>query len=99
MPDTAATPCAHIAVSVARRVRTGLTHLVRHRPLAIATLAGTLSQLGAGAIPVAAVAIALERVGDVAAAGWIVTALAIGGLIGAAGEQPSGRPRGGSPST
>lgn len=64
-------------------VRQGLRHLVRHRPLANATLAGTLTQLGGGALPVAAVAIAIERVGDVGAAGWIVTALAVGGLVGA----------------
>ncbi|THG29455.1 MFS transporter [Naasia lichenicola] len=70
-------------VSILTDVRMGLTHLVRHRPLANATLAGTLTQLGSGAIPVAAVAIALERTGGIAAAGWIVTALAIGGLAGA----------------
>jgi len=70
-------------ISVFGDVRQGLTHLVRHPPLANATLAGTLTQLGAGALPVAAVAIALERVGDVSAAGWIVTSLAVGGLAGA----------------
>ncbi|MCU1436951.1 MAG: transporter [Naasia sp.] len=61
----------------------GLRHMVAHRPLAVATLASTLTMVGAGAFPIAAVGLALERLGTAGGAGWILTAFALGGLVGA----------------
>jgi MFS family permease len=60
-----------------------MRHLATHRPLAVSTLSGTVTQLGNGAFPVAAVALAAERAGSPEAAGWIVTAFSVGGLLGA----------------
>ncbi|WP_294180771.1 MFS transporter [uncultured Schumannella sp.] len=70
-------------VGAVRTMATGMRHLVAHRPIAIVTLSGTLSQLGAGGLAVAAVAVALERAGSAERAAWVVTAFAIGGLLGA----------------
>lgn len=70
-------------VSIGRTIAAGIRHLVRHRPIAIVTLAGTLSQVGGGAAGVAAIGLSIERVGSTAAAAWIITAFAIGGLVGA----------------
>ncbi|MET0303841.1 MAG: MFS transporter [Microbacteriaceae bacterium] len=64
-------------------IAAGFRHLARHRPLTVITASGTLSQFGAGALPIAAIALALERAGDAGQGAWIVTAFAIGGLIGA----------------
>jgi MFS family permease len=61
----------------------GLRHITLHRPLAIVTASGTLSQLGGGALPIAAVVLALERVGDADDGAIVVSAFAIGGLLGA----------------
>lgn len=70
-------------LSVLGDIAAGLRHLATHRPLAVSTLSGTVTQLGNGAFPVAAVALATERAGSPEAAGWIVTAFSIGGLLGA----------------
>jgi MFS family permease len=64
-------------------IAAGARHLVRHRPIAVVTSSGTLSQLGGGATPVAAVALSIERSGDPDGGAVIVTAFAIGGLAGA----------------
>jgi MFS family permease len=61
----------------------GSRHLLTHRPLAAVTLSGTLAQLGAGALPICAVALELQRSGTPERGAWIVTAFAIGSLIGA----------------
>jgi hypothetical protein len=61
----------------------GLRHIALHRPLAIVTASGTLSQLGGGALSIAAVVVAVERAGDPHAGAIIVAAFAIGGLVGA----------------
>lgn len=71
------------AERISRSIRRGASHLVRHRPIAVVTASATLSQFGQGALPIAAVALALERTRDADAAAWIVTAFAIGGLLGA----------------
>lgn len=68
---------------IRRTIAAGITHLVRHRPIAVVTLAGTLSQVGGGAAGVAAVGLSIERAGDTDAAAWIMTAFAVGGLAGA----------------
>jgi MFS family permease len=69
----------------------GSRHLLTHRPLAAVTLSGTLAQLGAGALPICAVALELQRSGTPERGAWIVTAFAIGSLVGsliAAGRPP-----------
>ncbi|WP_127792672.1 MFS transporter [Agromyces sp. LHK192] len=61
----------------------GIRHIALHRPLAIVTASGTLSQFGAGGLAIAAVALSLQRTGDADQGAVVVTAFAIGGLIGA----------------
>jgi MFS family permease len=61
----------------------GLRHIALHRPLMLVTTSGTLSQLGGGALSIAAVVVAIERVGNAADGAIIVSAFAIGGLLGA----------------
>lgn len=67
---------------VLRQVGDGLAYLVRHRPIAVVTSAGTLSQLGGGALPIAAIALAVQRTGTADRAAWFVTAFAVGALLG-----------------
>ncbi|WP_227497352.1 MFS transporter [Planctomonas psychrotolerans] len=69
--------------SIWRTMGDGLRHIVRHRPLAVVTASGTLSQLGGGALPVAAVVLALDRTREANDGAVIVAAFAIGGLVGA----------------
>jgi hypothetical protein len=69
--------------SIWRTMGAGLRHIALHRPLAVVTTSGTLSQLGGGALSVAAVVLALERAGDADDGALIVSAFAIGGLVGA----------------
>ena len=64
-------------------IAAGFRHIATHRPLAIITASGTLSQFGAGGLAIAAVALAVARGGDAAEGAIIVTAFAIGGLLGA----------------
>ncbi|PPG36174.1 hypothetical protein C5E10_01245 [Pseudoclavibacter sp. RFBG4] len=66
-----------------RTIARGMTYLVKHKPIAIVTIAGTVSQVAGGALGIAAIAISLERTGSEASAAWLVTAYAIGGLAGA----------------
>jgi MFS family permease len=65
-----------------RSIAVGLRHLVSHRPIALVTLSATLTQIGAGALPVVAVSLAIQRTGQPDPGAWIVTAAAIGGLVG-----------------
>jgi hypothetical protein len=69
--------------TVFRTIASGTRHLVLHRPLAVVTTSGTIATLGQGALPIAAVALSLERAGSADEAAVIVTAFAIGGLAGA----------------
>lgn len=69
--------------SVLGDIGSGMRYLVAHRPLAVATLSGTLTQVGAGGLAVVALALGVERAGSLDAAGWIVTAFSVGGLAGA----------------
>jgi MFS family permease len=64
-------------------IAAGFRHIATHRPLAVITASGTLSQFGAGGLAIAAVALAVARSGDAAEGAIIVTAFAIGGLLGA----------------
>ena len=74
-------------------IAAGLRHLTFHRPLSVVITSGTLNAVGGGALPIAAVALALERTGSAADGALIVTAFAIGGLLGAlaATVRPSTR--------
>lgn len=67
---------------LAGEIGRGLAYLVRHRPLAVITWSGTLTQLGQGALPVAAIALALQSGADPGEGTWIVTAFSIGALVG-----------------
>jgi hypothetical protein len=64
-------------------VAAGARHLTGHAPLRLVILAGGVAQFGSGALPIAAIALSLERAGSPAQGAVIVTAFAIGGLIGA----------------
>lgn len=64
-------------------IAAGFRHIATHRPLAVITTSGTVSQFGAGGLAIAAVALAVARGGDAAEGAIIVTAFAIGGLLGA----------------
>ena len=59
----------------------GLAAVVREPVLATLTLSTSVGQLGFGMLPVV-VAVAATRAGDPAAAGWLLTAVAAGGLAG-----------------
>lgn len=76
-------PLAAPTGSVWRTMGDGLRHIVRHRPIAVITAAGTLSQFGAGGLAIAAIALTTVRLGSPDQGALIVTAFAIGGLIGA----------------
>lgn len=64
-------------------IAAGFRHIATHRPLAIITASGTISQFGAGGLAIAAVALAIASTGDAASGALIVTAFAVGGLLGA----------------
>ncbi|MBI5160025.1 MAG: hypothetical protein HY996_01165 [Micrococcales bacterium] len=65
-----------------RQIGTGLAYLAGHRPIAVVTASGTLSQLGGGALPIAALAISAQRSGTPVHAAWFITAFAVGALAG-----------------
>jgi hypothetical protein len=57
--------------------------LFRHRPVAVVTASSTLTQLGQGGLAIAAVALSIERTGTPGEGAVMVTAFAIGSLLGA----------------
>ena len=69
--------------SMLATIAAGFRHIATHRPLAIVTTSGTLSQFGAGGLSIAAVALAVHRNGEASEGAIIVTSFAIGGLLGA----------------
>lgn len=73
----------HHRGSMLDTIAAGFRHIATHRPLAIITASGTLSQFGAGGLAIASVALAVARSDDAAEGAIIVTAFAIGGLLGA----------------
>lgn len=81
--STGLSPLAAGTGSLLSTLRDGARHLLRHRPIALVTASGTLSQLGAGGLAIAAVALAVERVGSPDQGAVVVSAFAIGGLLGA----------------
>lgn len=64
-------------------VTAGFRQLLGHRPLAVVTAASTLSQLGQGGLAIAAVALSMERIGSARDGALLVTAFAVGSLLGA----------------
>ncbi|MGN6198855.1 MFS transporter [Humibacter sp.] len=67
---------------VFREIARGSRFIATHRPLAVVTWSGTLNQLGQGALPIAAVGIAIATTRNESDAAWIVTSFAIGALLG-----------------
>jgi hypothetical protein len=65
------------------RMAQGAVYLVRHRPLLLVTASSTLTQIGAGAFPIAAVVFSLQHWQQAESGGWIVTAFSIGTLVSA----------------
>ncbi len=59
----------------------GIRVMLHDKILATVTIATSVGQLGAGALPVVAAVLAV-RSHDAAAAGWLMTAFAAGGLVG-----------------
>ena len=66
-----------------RRMTLGAVYLVRHRPLLLVTTSSTLTQIGAGAFPIAAVVFSLQHWHQAETGGWIVTAFSVGTLVSA----------------
>lgn len=69
-----------------RSIADGFVALTTHRPLAVVTLSGSLSEFGRGILPIAAIGLALNTTGDAAESAVIITAFAVGALAGAALE-------------
>ena len=69
-----------------RSMAAGLVALTTRRRLAVITTSATLSELGRGIMPIAAIGIALAVTGDAAISALIVAAFAVGALVGAALE-------------
>lgn len=69
--------------SVWRTVAAGLRQILGHRPLAVVAASSTLSQLGQGGLAVVAIALSTERIGSPSEGAILVTAFAVGSLLGA----------------
>ena len=69
--------------ALARGIGAATRHLLTHHPLTRSTTAGTLVQLGGGALPVVAVLLAVQRGAAESGGGWLLTGFAIGGVTGA----------------
>jgi len=76
-------PHAAVTISPWRAIAAGLHRIFRHRPLAVVTAASTLSQLGQGGLAIAAVALSMDRIGSPSEGALVVTAFAVGSLLGA----------------
>lgn len=76
-------PLATPVAGLWRSMADGLRHIAGHRPIAVITASGAVSQLGAGGLAVAAVALTTARLGSPDQGALIVTAFAVGGLVGA----------------
>lgn len=69
--------------SMVGTIAAGFRHIATHRPLAVITASGTVSQFGGGGLAIAAVALSVERSSGAGGGAVIVTAFAVGGLLGA----------------
>jgi MFS family permease len=63
-------------------IAAGARQLAGHARLRLVIVSGTLAALGSGALPIVAIGLSVERSGDVHQAAFIVTAFAVGGLVG-----------------
>ncbi|MGR2753367.1 MFS transporter [Agromyces arachidis] len=79
----AETPDGRPRPSFLGTIAAGFRHIATHRPLAVITASGTLSQFGSGGLAIAAVALSVARTGDAGEGAIIVTSFAVGGLLGA----------------
>lgn len=81
--------------SILRTIGAGLHHITTHRPLMIVITSGAVTQLGAGALPVTSVLLALDRTGNADGGAMIMSVYALGGLVGAiaTAARPGGRLR------
>ena len=64
-------------------VKAGLQRIFAHRPLAIVTASSTLTQVGQGGLAIAVVALSVERLGSPREGAGLITAFAVGSLLGA----------------
>ncbi|WP_413318031.1 MFS transporter [Agrococcus sp. 1P02AA] len=85
-PLLAMPPRAGERTGLLRSMAAGIVALTTRRRLAVVTTSGTLAELARGIMPIAAIGIALATTGDAASSAVIVTAFAIGALLGAAIE-------------
>lgn len=69
-------------LGVLRSIGTGLAALATARDLAVVTWSGTLSELGRGIMPIAAIGIALATTGTASDSALVVAAFAVGALLG-----------------
>ncbi|HEY0374680.1 MAG TPA: MFS transporter [Amnibacterium sp.] len=69
--------------ALARGIGGATRHLLTHHPLTRSTIAGTIVQIGGGALPVVAVLLAVQRGSSESGGGWLLTGFAIGGVAGA----------------
>ncbi|MFB8369621.1 MFS transporter [Pseudarthrobacter sp. NPDC055928] len=76
-------PHAQARSSPFEAIKAGLQRISGHRQLALVTASYSLSQLGQGALAVAAVALSLERAGSPSEGAALVTSFALGSLLGA----------------
>ncbi|MFP3463786.1 hypothetical protein R5O87_23355 [Arthrobacter globiformis] len=76
-------PHARAGGSPWQAVKAGLHRILAHRPLAVMTAASTLTQFGQGGLAIAAVALSIDRSGSPRDGATVVTAFAIGSLLGA----------------
>jgi hypothetical protein len=70
-------------ISPWRAVLAGLHHTFGHRKLSVVTVASTVSQIGQGGLAIAAVSLSIARVGSPGDGAIVVTAFAVGSLVGA----------------
>lgn len=69
-------------LGILSEIARGSRFIATHRPLAVVTASGALSQLGQGALPIAAIGIAIATTRHEGDAAWVVTSFAIGALLG-----------------
>ena len=63
-------------------IAAGARQLAGHARLRLVIVSGTVAAFGSGALPIVAIALAIDRTGDLHQAAVIVTAFAVGGLAG-----------------
>lgn len=95
LPGLRLRPHGRAGGSLRQAVRAGLHRIFSHRPLAVLTASSTFTQFGQGGLAIAAVALSIERTGSPREGAAVVTAFAVGSLLGALVE--TARPARGRP--